>query len=105
MSVVSVISDGAPAIIGALFAAQNRRRFDLSMIGLANRRGVTALWFHLEEKNSAHFDYLKLSYFDRRQGQWRIQDWDKRGLIKEDADLQLRFNDDLMLCYSNCYSI
>jgi hypothetical protein len=58
MSVVSVISDGAPAIIGALFAAQNRRRFDLSMIGLANRTAVTTLWFHLEEKNSAHFDYL-----------------------------------------------
>jgi hypothetical protein len=27
------------------------------------------------------------------------------GLIKEDVDLQLRFNGDLMLCYSNCYSI
>jgi hypothetical protein len=27
------------------------------------------------------------------------------GLIKEDVDLQLRFNGDFMLCYSNCYSV
>jgi hypothetical protein len=27
------------------------------------------------------------------------------GLIKENVDLQLRFNSDLILCYSNCYSV
>jgi hypothetical protein len=29
----------------------------------------------------------------------------REGLIKEDIDLQVRFNCDLMLYYSNCYNI